>query len=219
MIKCCVFDLDGTLLSTLDTITYHLNNTLKSEGISPITVNDTRNFIGNGARKLVFRAIAKGGVTDEVLGERVLRAYNEAYNRDPLPCTEPYPGITELVDSLCEKGVRLAVVTNKPQVTAKKLIEHFFPGKFSIVSGGRDDIILKPDPTETLRVIAELCIEPSMTAFIGDTSVDIITGKNAQVALTVGVSWGFREERELIEAGADAVVKNAAELYAELVKI
>lgn len=216
MIKCVIFDLDGTLLSTLDTITFHLNNTLRERGLCEITVEDCRAFIGNGAKKLVSRAVGKSGTDDTDTVLSVLGAYNEAYNDDPLPLTYPYSGIPELVDMLRERGIRLAVVTNKPENTAKKLIEYFFPGKFDLVVGGRTGAELKPDPTETLAAINTLGCEPCEAVFVGDTSVDICTAKNSKVALAVGVSWGFRDRGELESAGADLVIDHPLSLLAEV---
>lgn len=216
MIKCVIFDLDGTLLSTLETITLHLNNTLRGEGLAAITVEDCRAFIGDGARKLVGRAIRKHAEVDGETESRVLAAYNEAYNNEPLPMTVPYPGICDLVDALSERGVSLAVVTNKPQDTARQLAEHFFPGKFDVVTGGRAGAVLKPDPTDTLAVIEALACTPSETAFVGDTSVDILTAKNARVALAVGVTWGFRAKEELVAAGADRIIDHPLELLSEV---
>lgn len=216
MIKYVLFDLDGTLLSTLETITYHLNNTLVAETFGKISVDDTRAFIGNGARKLVARALAKVGVFDGEALTRVLFSYNEAYNSDPLPKTYPYDGITELVDTLYARGITLGVVTNKPEPTAKTLIEHFFPGKFAFVSGGREGAVLKPDPTESLRLLAELGGTAAECAFVGDTSVDIETGKNMAAALSIGVSWGFRSREELLSVGADVIADHPSEILAAL---
>lgn len=218
MVECCIFDLDGTLLQTLDTITYHLNNALEGEGLKRIDVTDTAAFIGNGARKLVKRAVNVSGDVPEAVYERVLNTYNEAYNADPLPLTYPYPGITELLEALSLKGVRLAIVTNKPEITAKQLASHFFPGKFLYVRGGRAGAVLKPDPEDTLEVIDAFGASLDKTAFIGDTSVDILTGKNAGVT-SIGVSWGFRDKNELLRAEADFAVDTADELLRVLERI
>lgn len=212
MIKYVLFDLDGTLLSTLDTITYHLNGALSECGLASITVDDTRRFIGNGARKLVERAVGMSGVTDLDVAQKVLARYNKAYDNDPIPETEPYPGIIELVDALYSRGVKLAVVTNKPDDTAKKLAEHFFADKFEFVSGGREGIVLKPDPIEAISILNAMGGSVSECAFVGDTSVDVYTGKNMGAALSIGVSWGFRSRKELVFAGADYIVDSAAEL-------
>ena len=205
MIKYVLFDLDGTLLSTIETITYHLNSALESHSLGRITVEDAKAFIGNGARKLVERALLKNGISDGDTVAKILLEYNRAYDSDPLPLTYPYAGIADLVDDLYNSGIKLAVVTNKPEPTARKLIEHFFYGKIDIVSGGRTGAVLKPDPTESRRVLSALGGEASECAFVGDTYVDIETGKNMGAALTVGVTWGFRSREELTGAGADFI--------------
>ena len=212
MIKCVLFDLDGTLLSTLDTITYHLDSVISERSLGGVTVEDTRQFIGNGARKLVTRALAKNGVYDDATVSMVLEEYNRAYDADPLPHTAPYDGICELVDELYSRGFVLGVVTNKPHPTAQKLVDSFFPGKFAFVRGGGDGVILKPDPTESLKLISRLNIDASECAFVGDTDVDIFTAKNMCASLSLGVAWGFRSREELVSAGADAVVERASEI-------
>lgn len=215
MIKYVLFDLDGTLLSTLDTINYHLNAALSSLSLGSVTLEDTRQFIGNGARKLVARALAKNGVTDDKTVARVLEIYNSAYDSDPLPLTYPYEGIVDLVDALYERGVTLGVVTNKPEPTAIKLVESFFPGKFAFVRGGKSGVMLKPDPKEALSLLHGVGGKASECAFVGDTDVDIFTGKNMGAALSIGVSWGFRSCEELSSVGADLVLDNAKDvLYA-----
>ena len=219
MIKYVLFDLDGTLLSTLDTITYHLNAALCAHGLGEITVENTREYIGNGARKLVTRAVMQSGVDDECVVNTVLSDYNNRYDNDPLPSTHPYDGISALVDRLYTEGVVLGVVTNKPEPTAKKLISHFFGDKISLVSGGRAGIALKPDPEESLKVLSSMGGAPSECAFVGDTSVDICTGKNMKAALSVGVTWGFRTSDELIGAGADVTVDDAESLYSALTEV
>ena len=216
MIKYVLFDLDGTLLSTISTITHHLNGALSAHGLDMITEENTREYIGNGARKLVARAVNKGGVDDEALIGAVLSDYNHAYDIDPLSDTEPYEGIVSLVDKLYADGIKLGVVTNKPDSTAKKLINHFFGDKISIVSGGRAGIVLKPDPTESLSVLLDMGGEVSECAFVCDTSVDILTCKNMGASLSVGVTWGFRSREELQNAGADLTVDDAEALYLAL---
>ena len=212
MIRCAVFDLDGTLLYTLDSIRYHLNNTLVANGLKSITVDQCREFIGNGAKLLVSRAVGVSGVSDTEVIDKVLAEYNAAYNSEPLPFTYPYEGITELVDSLCQEGVTVGVVTNKPQPTAVQLVEHFFGDKVRFVRGGRAGAVLKPDPRDTLDAIASVNATPGTTAFIGDTNVDIETGKNVGAALTIGVTWGFRDFAELYRAGADHIVDRPSEI-------
>ncbi len=219
LIKYCIFDLDGTLLDTLGGIMYHLNSTLTAEGLLSINKDECRRFIGNGARLLVSRATNKsGGCGDEQL-ERILQTYNAAYNSLPLYYTEPYQGITELISELHNREFHLSVVTNKPQNTAEQLIKHFFADKFDYIMGGREGARLKPDPKDSLDVLAKMGGTLGECAFIGDTSVDIDTAKRMGAALAVGVTWGFRDESELIDAGADAVVHNASELREVLMKL
>ena len=212
MIRCAIFDLDGTLLYTLDSILYHLNKTLTSNGLSEITIDQCREFIGNGARLLVTRAVAVSGEDDAELVARVLGEYNEAYNSDPLPHTYAYDGIPELVEGLVAKGITVGIVTNKPEPTARQLAEHFFGEKISFVRGGRVGAVLKPDPADTLDAIASVGATPESSVFIGDTSVDIITGKNVGVKISVGVEWGFRDFSELSDASADFIVKRPSEI-------
>ena len=212
MIKYVLFDLDGTLLSTLETITYHLNATVSGLSLGEVSIEDTREFIGNGARKLVSRALAKNGVFDEATVSEALALYNRAYDKDPLPLTYPYDGIISLVNTLYERGVTLGVVTNKPEPTAVKLVESFFPGQFAFVRGGKEGVTLKPDPKEAISLLESVGGVPSECAFVGDTDVDIFTGKNMGAALSIGVSWGFRAREELVRAGADSVADNATDI-------
>ena len=218
MIKYAIFDLDGTLLSTLESIRYHLNRTLSAHGLRQITLAECGEFIGNGARKLVTRAVMAGGIDDAELITKVLAEYNAAYNSAPLEHTYPYDGIVELVDALYERGIALGVVTNKPEPTAVQLIEHFFEGKFRFVRGGRAGAVLKPDPTDSLTALRDLGGTPDECIFIGDTYVDILTGKNMGASLSIGVLWGFRTYEELDGAGADIIVKEASEILTAIDK-
>ena len=211
MINYVIFDLDGTLLYTLDSILYHLNRTLEKNGLLKITLHQCSDFIGDGARKLVTRAVEAGGVFDKELTEKVLGEYNAAYNSDPLPHTYPYDGITELVDELSSRGLTLGVVTNKPEPTALQLVSHFFGDRISFVRGGRAGAVLKPDPTDSIASLTSVGGVPSECAFVGDTPVDIATAKNMGAALSVAVSWGFRTRAELEATGADVVVDKPTE--------
>ncbi len=212
MIKCCIFDLDGTLLDTVTTIAYYVNKTVTAEGIAPITEDECRIFVGNGARKLIERTLNSRGVTDADALERILKKYNDDYDSDPYYLTEPYPGIPELIDSLREMGYTVAVLSNKPESTVKQIVSHYFGDRFAIVRGGRDTASLKPLPKSTLEMLSEMGESSSELAFIGDTSVDILTAKNAGAALAIGVSWGFRGREELEESGADVIADRAEDI-------
>ena len=219
MIKYCIFDLDGTLLNTIRSITYYLNNTLAEEGIAPITEEECKIFIGDGAKKLVCRALLSKGITSEELNERVLAKYNAAYDNDPYYLTEPYPGITELIDELRTRGYVLGVLSNKPDSTAVSVVKRFFGESFELIAGGREGVALKPAPDSTLNMLRDMGGTPETLAFIGDTAVDITTGKNAGAALTVGVLWGFRTREELEGAGADVIAESARDVLEAVKKI
>ncbi len=215
MIKACIFDLDGTLLNTLNTIRYYVNLTIGEIGLSPISTDECRSFIGHGARHLISSTLKSKGIDDAALTESTLKAYNAKYDADTLYLTEPYDGVTDMIDSLVAAGLRLAVLSNKPDPTTTDIVAKFFKDKFSVVHGGRAGVPLKPDPTALLSTIDELGVSPDEVMYIGDTGVDILTGKNAGVYKTVGVSWGYRPVLELRESGADIILDDAAKIVTE----
>ena len=216
MIKCCIFDLDGTILDTIGTITHFVNGAITRYGCEPITVEECKYFAGNGARKLIVRSLTSRGVTDPVLTERILSEYNAAYDADPLYMTGVFDGVSDALLELKARGLKLAVLSNKPDPTVKQIVRGFFPGIFDFALGGREGVPLKPDPTAALNILSELGFTPDECAWVGDTSTDIETGKNLGASISVGVLWGFRKRDELVGAGADAVVSNAAELLEAL---
>ena len=217
MIKCCIFDLDGTLLNTLTTIHYYVSRALMRSGLDPITEEQCRIFIGHGARNLLRRSFAEKGVelSEERLSE-ILGEFNREYNANTLYLTEPYSGIPEMIDELRRRGVILGVLSNKPNETTNIIIREIFGGKFDLIRGGREGIPLKPSPMGLTDMIAELGLSPSEVVYIGDTGVDIETGKAAGVYKTVGVSWGFRSRDEITEAGATAVVDHPLDIILEV---
>ncbi len=219
MIKCCIFDLDGTILDTITTITYYVNKTLQNHGIGTVTEDECRYFAGNGARALITRALNSKGITDEERIERILLEYTAAYDEAPLHLTAAFDGIIELVGKLKERGLRLAVLSNKPDFAVKSVVAHFFGDSFDSVLGGRDGVPLKPDPTVPLQIAETLGISPCEVAWIGDTSTDMETGKNLGAGLNIGVLWGFRPRAELVGAGADVTVSSADALLAEIIKV
>lgn len=211
MIKHCIFDLDGTLLNTITTITYYVNGLFAREGLRPITEDECKIFVGDGAYQLIKRAANSRGVTDggEIL--RLLSEYNSSYHSSPLYLTTPYEGITETLSSLSALGIRASVLSNKPDVAAVAVVSHFFGGSFELVRGGREGVPLKPAPDALLSMLRELGITPDECLFVGDTSVDILTAKNAGVRC-VGCLWGFRDRAELVTAGADYIISAPREL-------
>ena len=210
MIKCCIFDLDGTILNTITTITHFVNKTLQKFGYPNITEDQCKYFVGNGARLLITRTLAHFGVTDEKTVDTVLDAYDRDYKSDPYYLTAKYDGIDELLSGLHRAGIRLAVVSNKQDRIAKDAVAHFFPDTFDLVVGGKDGVPLKPAPDAPLSVLTALGFAPCECAFVGDTAVDVQTGKNMNAARVIGVSWGFRKREELSDA--DYVADDPAQI-------
>ena len=218
MSKCVIFDLDGTILDTISAITYYVNKTFAEEGIEPILEEDCKYYAGNGARVLIERSLASRGITDEGEITRILAIYKKHYDDAPLYLTKPFDGIVDMLAELRRHGYKLAVVSNKPDTAAAPIVRHFFGDAFDRVSGALDGIPVKPDPTISLRVLADLGIVREDSIFVGDTYVDMETGKNLGSSKVIGVLWGFRKRDELEGAGADAVVTTAGELFDEILR-
>ena len=211
MIKAILFDLDGTLLDTIVDIADSANYALASLGYPTHVTEKYNYFVGNGADVLVRRILPEEARTPEN-EEALKRIYLTRYGEHALDTTGPYDGIVDLLDELARAGKKLAVVSNKPDSTAKATVSYFFgPDRFDRVIGASPDAPLKPDPAMAALAMACLKVEPQETLFVGDTSVDIQTGKNAG-CVTVGVTWGFRSREELKEAGADHIIDAPHEL-------
>ena len=210
MIKCCLFDLDGTILNTISTITYYVNKPLHKFGYGEITEEECKSFVGNGARNLIVRALSHLGISDGEVAERVLSAYDKEYKSAPYHLTARYSGIVELLTELRARGIKLAVVSNKQDAITREAVSHFYPETFDAVVGGKEGVPLKPSPDAPLSLLSELGAAPAEAAFIGDTSVDVETGINMGAGLVIGVSWGFRSIDEL--SCADVIVHSPCDL-------
>ena len=211
MIKYAIFDLDGTLFDTLDTIRYYVNTTIEKHGAERISREECRQFIGKGARSLITRAMQSRGM-DMNDFDKVFAEYNEAYDANPYYLTRPYDGISEMIDALSNLGIGLAVLSNKPDVATRGTVEHFFEGKFFAVFGGREGTPLKPDKRALDAVLAALSAEIGEVAYIGDSDVDVLTIKTAEPAMGIAVSWGFRTRDELLESGAELILDSPDEV-------
>ena len=195
-IKCAVFDLDGTLVNTIDDLAAACNRLIAQYGFdAQWSKADYKKFVGNGAKKLVERAFA-GTLSETELNKR----YNEfkvIYNQIKLEHAYAYPGIKEQLAILKEMGVKLCVVTNKPNEAARDMVEHLFGKRyFDVVIGSSDGVPTKPDPTTTLAALSNVVCKPKEAIYFGDSDVDMMTAKNAGIE-AVGVSWGFRSFEEL----------------------
>ena len=210
--KACIFDMDGTVLNTLDTIAWYCNETLKHFGFPQNPVEDYKEFAGNGAKELVHRMLAASGRDTEENFEAVYPYYTALYETDASYLTTPYEGIPELLAALRERGVRAAVLTNKPNGAAQLVRnEMFLPGDFALCVGQTDEMPVKPAPDGALYIAEKLGVSPADCLYVGDTWVDMETGRNAGMD-TAGVLWGFRGEDELRRHGAKYIIKTPAEL-------
>lgn len=211
MKKLCIFDLDGTLSNTLPTIAYYGNLALGRFSHPPIEQERYKLLVGNGRDLLIHRMLAETGSDTPKEYARVGAAYDAAYEADVLYLTKPYDGIPELLQQLKENGVRLAVLSNKPHNVAEMVVSELFGGIFDAVWGKKPDYPTKPDPTAALEICRRLGVSAADTAFIGDTGVDIATGKNGGFT-SIGVLWGFRGRDELEAAGADLFAARPADI-------
>ncbi len=214
-IKACIFDLDGTLLNTLSTITYYVNSALAREGASPITEEKCRELVGKGARSLLTRALAETGAAVADF-EALFSAYNSEYNKAPDYLTAPYAGIPEVIKKISEAGYRIAVLSNKPEGAVRPLVEKFFGNRVSIVAGAREGVPLKPDSAAVAPILSALGICAEQTAFIGDSGEDMQTAKNYGAGCAIGVLWGYRNEKELSSQGADFLAKTPFDILTAL---
>lgn len=219
MIKCCIFDLDGTVLDTITTITHFVNFATGMNKIAPITEDECKYFVGDGARNLIIRTLRSKGISDTGTVEKVFGDYSSAYNANPIYLTQVFAGVTDLLRELKANGIKLILVSNKPDEATQSVVKHFFEGFFDRVSGAVAEFPLKPDPSLAKSILNEFSIAPQECAWIGDTSTDMKTGKNLGVALNIGVLWGFRKREELESSGADVIVEKASEILTEVKRI
>lgn len=208
-VKLLILDLDGTLADTIESIREGVNIAMNKYGYPERSYDEIRRAIGNGARELIRLSLPEGSDADLV--DRVFRDYHAAYGETYTHCTECYEGIPESLLALKERGYTLAVLSNKQDVYVKELVKILLPEGLISSAAGQTDLPKKPDPTVPLMIASSLGFAPSETAFIGDSEVDVLTGKNAGM-LTVGCSWGYRDRPVLVESNADFVLDRPSEL-------
>ena len=212
MFSAVSFDLDGTLLNTIDDLAAAGNFVCRLNGWPEYTVEQFKAMVGHGVKNLVTKFVPQEVQTPQVL-EQALAQFSDYYGAHSMDLTAAYPGIGEMLERLQNAGVTMAVYSNKDHPFSCELMETFFPGRFALVQGKKEGIPVKPDPTGIRKILTELKADPEKTLFVGDSSVDIQTGHNAGLK-SCGVTWGFRSEQSLIDAGADFLAHSAAELQA-----
>ena len=210
--KAAIFDMDGTLVDTLADLQDSVNEMLAHYNLPPRSLDEVKNFVGNGARKLMIRSLpADCNFLDEAL-----KFYNEAYARNCLKKVRPYDGIMKFLAALEEKKILLGICTNKQHFAAVAIAEKILaPIKFSYVSGDEPNLPRKPDPTRALAAAEKFFVAPEEVAYFGDTAVDMETAKNAGF-LAVGVTWGFRPRSELESSGAQIIVDHPREILQQI---
>ena len=211
MKKLVIFDLDGTLLNTIEDLGQAANYALERNGFATHSMASYPYFVGNGVRRLMTRVLPEDARDDETL-DRVLGDFMEYYDEHCVDFTKPYSGIPELLQDLRDSGVEIAVASNKYQKAVDKIIPHYFPDiNFIAVEGHREGVNVKPDPSVVFAILAKAGAAKADTLYVGDSGVDMETARRACID-AVGVTWGFRSKKELVEYNADVIVGNPVDI-------
>ena len=207
--KAVIFDLDGTLLDTLTDLAEGTNYALRVNGFPERTMDEIRRFVGNGARKLIERAVPEGQV--EAALEKVRQSFDVYYIVHCKDHTGPYPGIMEMLKELVQKGYALGVVSNKPDFAVQELIPEYFPGLFASVSGEREGVAKKPAPDLIWEAMKNLQVDSSEAIYVGDSEVDLEAAANAGIPC-ISVAWGFKGRKFLEEHQAEMIIEEPLEI-------
>jgi phosphoglycolate phosphatase len=207
--KAIIFDLDGTLLDTLTDLAEGTNYALRVNGFPERTIDEIRRFVGNGARKLIERAVPEGQA--EAALEKVRQSFDVYYKIHCKDHTGPYPGIMEMLKELAQKGYALGVVSNKPDFAVQELIPEYFPGLFDSVSGEREGIVKKPAPDLIWEAMKNLQADKAEAIYVGDSEVDLEAAANAGIPC-ISVAWGFKGRKFLEEHKAEMIIDKPSEI-------
>ncbi len=211
MKKLVIFDLDGTLLNTIDDLGHAANYALEKCGYPTHNISSYPFMVGNGITKLLERVLPEDERTHENV-ERLRKDFMAYYGEHMTDCTRPYPGIIDLLDSLRQHEIAVAVASNKYQEAVERLIHHYFPMiEWAAVEGQKEHVPTKPDPSIVFEILGKVPTPKSEVLYVGDSAVDMETARRACVE-SVGVTWGFRPVKELTDAYAEHIVSNAAEI-------
>lgn len=212
MVHAVIFDLDGTLLNTVNSMAEAGNIMLAHLGLPPQPAASYRYFAGNGSRVLVQRALAAANASPTQSIEQAHQLYIASFARTCTHQVAPYPGVLPLLNQLQRLGIQTAVLSNKPHQQTLDVVARFFPqGLFQTIRGQVEGVPLKPNPQAVYTILESLAAHPSHCLYVGDTGVDMQTGQNAGLA-TVGVEWGFLGRKELEQFHASHIIKEPREL-------
>lgn len=215
-IKAVIFDLDGTLLNTLEDLTDSVNVALHQYGYPMRSIEEVRKFVGNGIHKLIERAVPEESTEDEI--EHVFNAFREHYLVHCQDKTKPYDGIIPMLDTLNQIGYALAIVSNKADAAVKKLSADYFPKQITVAIGEKEGVKRKPAPDSVYEALRELGVAKEDAIYVGDSDVDIATAKNAGLPC-ISVTWGFREEAFLKTKEPDYLIHTPEEIFEILKKL
>ena len=210
-----IFDLDGTLLNTVDDLAASVNYALENNGMPRRTVDEVRRFVGNGIRKLMERAVPAG--TPSEIIDKAFSDFGEHYGSHCAVLTRPYDGINEMLDRMNSLGLKLAIVSNKADFAVKELREIFFGETIITAIGERKGVSRKPAPDSVFAAVRELGSDLSKAVYVGDSDVDIMTARNAGIPC-ISVSWGFKGRRFLEEHGAETIIDYPTDIFSYICK-
>lgn len=211
MIDLVIFDLDGTLVNSLDDLADSVNTVLARHGYPGHGIEEYRRFVGNGTLKLIERALPADQLEEDII-KTVHSEFSELYSANCLNKTAPYDGIAQVVEIIRAKNIKTAVASNKTDAFAKKIVTELFgEGMFDMVIGQTDVFPKKPEPDVIFHIMDKLGARPEKTIYVGDSDVDVLTGHNAGLPVC-GCCWGFRKREELEKAGADYLLETSYDL-------
>jgi len=214
MVRAVLFDLDGTLVNTLPDLAFITNQTLRDLGFPERSEEEIRMFVGNGVRKLIVRALPQGVTLSQDIFDLMQANYLKYQNR----LSTVYDGIPSVLQKMQERGIRTAIVTNKPHAAAQEVSAKYFGDLVDLVQGQQEGIPVKPAPDTGKIILQKLQIKPEEAVYVGDSDTDIETGKNLKM-LPISCTWGFRSEAFLLEHGAECLVRSPEELLTKVLSL
>ncbi len=204
-----VFDMDGTILDTLEDLKNSMNHTLRLHNMPERTLDEIRSFVGNGIRRLIELAVVSGTPEEEI--EIIHKDFMEHYEIHCADFTKPYDGVNDLIQELKKRGYKTAVVSNKADAAVLDLCDQYFPALFDLAIGERPEIAKKPAPDMVNLALEKLQIPREKAVYIGDSDVDVATARNSNLDM-IAVDWGFRTREFLVEQGAETIVSHPEEI-------